>query len=71
LAETPAFLKILLGALADDDRLRLDHRARDDGPVFGENLSHSELATDDAGVLIHDELCLLLPPCEERAGAAL
>ena len=46
----------LFGALADDNRVRLDDRARDDGAVFREDLSHAEFAPNHAGVLVHSLL---------------
>src|SRR6185369_14807282 len=47
---------LLLSALADHADVGLDDRARDDAAVFGEDLGHADLATDDAGELIHCEM---------------
>ena len=44
---------LLLGALADHADVGFDDGARDDAAVLREDLSHADLAADDAGELIH------------------
>jgi len=61
-----AVLVLLERALAEDDAAALNDGHADDLALVVEDLRHADLLADDAGILVHDSVCLFAPERDAR-----